>query len=161
MRPELGDRLGDDRIAGERVDRRVEADVDRDPVVNGSVIGKGAPGFKSPHGDRRRLALRRAIRGDPLGGETGGEPFERRAHLVEVANAGRHRPARRKAALALLDHQTLTLKELKRMADRLARDAEALGELFLGQPFARRQRAVGDRIDQPQMNLIDQVLEAS
>ena len=43
------------------------------------------------------------------------------------------------------------------MADRLARDAQAVGKLLLGEPLARRKRALGNRIDQPEMDLLDQI----
>jgi hypothetical protein len=50
---------------------------------------------------------------------------------------------------------------LQRVADRLARHAQHLGDAFLGEPLPRRQRAVDDRRQQPVVHLVDQGWDTS
>jgi hypothetical protein len=57
----------------------------------------------------------------------------------------------------MLDNESLPLQELKRVTHRLARDAQPIRNLFLGQPLARSQYAFGDSVDQPTVNLLDEV----
>jgi len=51
----------------------------------------------------------------------------------------------------------VTMEEMQRVADRLARDAELFGELVLPDAMPRRQAEIDDALHKPLINLIDQV----
>jgi hypothetical protein len=51
------------------------------------------------------------------------------------------------------------VQQVQRVRDRLARYAELFRKLVLPDPMPRRQRAVGDRLQDPGIDLIDQVRE--
>ena len=148
--------LADRGIAGEHVDRRVEGDVLLDPFADVSVLPRARPSARrccrastSDEPGRARL--------NSLGGEAGGEPVERAADLIEVAHAARLDRRDRQSPLADFDRQALPLQQLECMAHRLARHRKPFGHFLLRQPFARRQRAVGDGIHQSEVDLLDQV----
>jgi hypothetical protein len=48
---------------------------------------------------------------------------------------------------------------MQRVGNRLARHAELLGEFVLPDAMSRRQRTIGDRLQDPGVDLIDQVRE--
>ena len=112
-------------------------------------------------GLQRRLELRAPGRVGP--GAPGREPRRQRvdgaAHLVELADARRIEPGDLKAAAAAFGDQPLPVQQMQRMGDRLARYAELLGQLVLPDAMPRRQRAVDDRLEDPGIDLVDQVGE--
>ena len=120
------------------------------------VLGEGAPGGESG-AERLDLARGRFAGGDALGRKPRRQPVEGGADAIEIADAARFHRRHLDPALAAVDHQALAAEQLQRMADRLARDRKALGDVLLRQPLAGRQRAVGDRVDQPGVDLLDQV----
>ena len=75
-----------------------------------------------------------------LGGEAGGEALELGAHHVELAELVVVE-ARDDEAAAVAGEDGLGLQPLQRLADRGARDAEALGELGFDQPVAGAELA--------------------
>ena len=119
MGPTLGDRLGDREVPGQPVDALVEGDVALDPVMDRRI---GRQGLARGQALSQPVDLRR--RGlsshDALGGEAGCQPVDGGAQLIEVAHAAGLDRRHRQATPAVLDHQTLPLQQLERMAHRLA-----------------------------------------
>ena len=54
-------------------------------------------------------------------------------------------------------NQPLPVQQMQRVADRLARDAELFGELVLPDAVPRRQGAIDDAVENPRIDLVDQV----
>ena len=77
--------------------------------------------------------------------------------MVEIADAVGLDGCHGEAAFTLLDDKTLPLEELKGVAHRLTRNRQPFSQLILRQPLAGGEGAVGNRIDHPQMHLLDQV----
>ena len=84
-------------------------------------------------------------------------PSRAAADLVEIPHLGWLDRRHRQSSLADLDGQPLPLEQLQGVADRLARNRKPLGDLLLRESLARGKRAIGDGVDQPQMDLLDQV----
>ncbi len=59
-------------------------------------------------------------------------------------------------AFAMLDQQAAPFQHLQRVAHRLARNTEHRRDALLRQPLSGLQRAIGDRIQQEIVHLIDQ-----
>ena len=95
----------------------------------------------------------------PSGGEPRGQRVDGAAHFVELADALRIEPGDFKAAAAAFGDQPLPVQQMQRVRHRLARDAELLRQLVLPDAVPRRQRAVDDRLEDPGIDLIDQVGE--
>jgi len=49
------------------------------------------------------------------------------------------------------------MQQMQRMRHRLARDAELFGKLVLADAMAGRQRAVGDRLENPRVDLVAEI----
>ncbi len=155
MRPLVPHRLVDGGIAGQAMDRGMERHVGRHELADlGGIV-------------QREPIGQRLVRGAPLlgpdhsglhapRGQAGGHPVERLAHLVEIAHPLRLHRRHHQPALAVLDQQAAALQDLQRVADRLPRHAQHLGNAFLGEPLLRRQRPVDDRGQQPVVHLVDQ-----
>ena len=155
MRPLRRDHFLDRGVAGEAVDRAVKIDVERNQPRQRGVLADG------PAGLQRRFQ-RRAPGGVGLHA-SGGEPRRQRvdgaADLVELADAGRIEFGDLEATAAALGDQALPVQQMQRMGDRLARYAKLLGQLVLGDAQARRQRPIDDRLQDPGIDLVDQVGE--
>ena len=139
----------------EPIDRAVKIDVERDQPRQRRIPADGPPGLQ------RRLQLRApgSVGLDPPGGKPRRQRVDRAAHLVELADARRIELGDLKAAAAALGDEALPVQQMQRVGNRLARHAELLGELVLPDAMSRRQRAVGDRLEDPRIDLIDQVGE--
>ena len=68
-------------------------------------------------------------------------------------------PGDLKAAAAAFGDEALPVQQMQRVGNRLARHAELFGQLVLPDAMSRRQRAVGDRLEDPGIDLVDQVGE--
>ena len=64
-----------------------------------------------------------------------------------------------KAAAAAFGDESLPVQQMQRVGHRLARNAELFRQLVLPDAMPRRQRAVGDRLEDPGIDLVDQVGE--
>ena len=155
MRPLVPHRLVDGGIAGQAVNDGMERHVGRHEhtdvggIVQGEAVGQRLV--------RRALLVGADQSGlHALRGQAGSHPVESLAHLVEIAHAlGLHR-RHHQSALAVLDQQPAAFQDLQGVADRLARDAQHLGDALLGQPLAGRERPVDDRGQQAVVHLVDQ-----
>ena len=114
-----------------------------------------------PAGLQRRFQRRAPGRVglDPSGGKPRRQRVDGAADLVELADTRRIELGDLKAAAAALGHQALPVQQMQRVGNRLARYAKLLGELVLGDALPRRQRAVDDRLEDPGIDLVDQVGE--
>jgi hypothetical protein len=63
------------------------------------------------------------------------------------------------SAPAAFGDETLPMQQMQRVRHRLARHAELVGELVLPDALARLQRAIGDRLQDARIDLVDQVRE--
>ena len=81
-----------------------------------------------------------------LRGEARRQPLEFGAHDVELAELVVVEARHHQAAAVTGEHR-LRLEPLQRLADRGARDAEALGELGFDQPVAGPEDPVVDRVE--------------
>ena len=115
----------------------------------------GAPGAQ------RRLELRasRRVGLDPPGGEPCGQRVDGAAHLVELADPRRVELGDLKTPAAAFGDQPLPVQQMQRVGHRLARDAELFGQLVLPDAMPGRQRTVDDRLEDPRIDLVDQVRE--
>ena len=155
MRPLRRDHFLDRGIAREPIDRAVKIDVERDQPRQRRVLADGSSGLQ------RGLELRasRSIGLGPSGREPRRQRVDGAAHLVELADALRIEPGDFKAAAAAFGDESLPVQQMQRMGHRLARDAELFRQLVLPDAMSRRQRTVGDRLEDPGIDLIDQVGE--
>ena len=64
-----------------------------------------------------------------------------------------------KAAAAAFGDEPLPVQQMQRMGHRLARYAELFRQLVLPDAMPGRQRTVGDRLEDPGIDLVDQVGE--
>src|SRR4029078_6787506 len=81
------------------------------------------------------------------------------AHLVELADACGVELGDLKTAPAALGDEALPGQQMQRVRHRLARDAELVSELVLPDALAGLKGAVGDRLEDPGIDLVDQVRE--
>ena len=153
MRPLRRDHFLDHGIAGEAVDRAVKVDVERNQPRQRRFPVDRAPGAQ------RRLKLRApgCVGLDPCRRELGRERVDRAAHFIELADTFRIELDDFKAATAALGDQALPVQQMQRMGNRLARHPEFFGEFVLPNAMPWRQRAVGDRLQNTRVDLIDQV----
>jgi len=79
------------------------------------------------------------------------------AYLVELGGCGRIELGDFEAAPAAFGDEPLPVQQMQRMRHRLARDTELVGELVLPDALAGLKRAVGDRLQDPCIDLVDQV----
>ena len=149
------DHLLDRGITRQRIDRAMEINVAGDQLGERRLAGDGAPG------DQRRLEPCAAARVGP--GAHGGQPGCQRVNgatdFVELADALGIEPDHFKAAAAAFGDEALPVQQMQRMRYRLARHAKPGGELVLADALAGRQRAVDDRLENPRVNLVDQIGE--
>ena len=133
----------------------MKIDVERDQPRQRRVLADGPPGLQ------RRLQRRPPGRVglDPRGREPRRQRVDGAADLVELADTRRIELGDLEAAAAALGHQALPVQQMQRMGNRLARHAKLLGELVLADALPRRQRAVDDRLEDPRIDLVDQVGE--
>ena len=110
---------------------------------------------------QRGLELRasRCVGPDSSGGEPCCQRVDGAAHLVELADALRIEPGDFKAAAAAFGDEPLPVQQMQRMGHRLARDAELFRQLVLPDAMPGRQRTVDDRLEDPGIDLVDQVGE--
>ena len=155
VRPLRRDHLLDRGIAREAIDRAVKIDVERDQPRQRRVS------VDDPSGLQRRLELRasRSIGLGPSGRELCCQRVDGAAHLVELADALRVEPGDFKAAAAAFGDEPLPVQQMQRMRHRLARYAELFRQLVLPDAMPGRQRTVGDRLEDPGIDLVDQVGE--
>ena len=154
MRPLFGDRLGDRRITGKVMQRRVKRHIRVDEIADGRV-DEVDPIDEAPfHGGG--IVRRRCATPEPRRSQFSGQTIECRADLVKGTDAGAVDRGDGNATLSLLDEKSATLEHLQGVAHRLAGDAEHQREFFLGQPAAGFQRTVDDGGQQPVVHLIDQ-----
>src|SRR4051794_39627125 len=77
-----------------------------------------------------------------LRSKTGGEGIQRCPDLIKIHDPVGIEWRHGQAAFATFRQQTLVLEELKRMTDRLPRNAEPFGQFLLTYPAAWNQTAV-------------------
>ena len=133
----------------------MKGNISLDEGQDRSVRSKGEPRRER---QLRRPSLNRVddALGNPLGGKPGCQRVQRRSDLVELANvSGIYRADGQSASTVFLD-EFLLLEQLQGMTDRLARHAEHPAELFLADALAGRERAIGNRLDQPLIRAVDQ-----
>jgi hypothetical protein len=143
-------RLGtarDQRVAGRFVDGVVKGDVGFDHGLDvATARGTSAGLYELGVEDRA-----------PARGETGGERVERGADLVDLGDPLRLERRHQQAPAGRVVHQAVLLQQPQRLQHRLARDRQPRRDRFLGQPFARRERAVVDRVQQCPIDPVDQI----
>ena len=88
-----------------------------------------------------------------FGGQPGGEPFERAAHLDRIVDLGLGERACGIAAAGDRLEQPFVLQSCQRRTDRRARDAEPIDDGELGDALARRQLAVENHLAQTEQRL--------
>ena len=89
-----------------------------------------------------RLALRNPLAHQTRGCEFDGERFDRRANLIDRPKQLGIQRGDRETSATGLNQKPLPLQNQKRGVHGLPRNIQALGNLFLGQPFARTKRSV-------------------
>ena len=155
MRPLRGDDLTDRGIVGQAVDRVVEVHVQGDQPRQRRGLVDRTPGAQ------RRLEVRApgsiGLAPDTSGCELGGQRVDGAAHLIELADAQGIELRYLKALASAFGDQPLAVQQMQRVTDRLARDAELFRKLALADAVPRRQREVGDAIEDPGIDLIDQI----
>ncbi len=91
-----------------------------------------------PRAARRPVSIRRgSSTAWRRGGELRGERVERAAHFVDVRDPARVERRDEDAAAGRIEHEAVLLQQAQRLQHRLARDREALGEVFLRDARAR------------------------
>ena len=153
MRPLRRDHFLDRGIAGQPVDRAVKIDVERDQPRQRRFPVDAAPGAQR----RLQIRARGRVGLDAPGGELCRQRIDGAAHLIELANPHRIELRHLKTLAAAFGDQALPVQQMQRVADRLARDAELFGELVLPDAVSWRQRAVDDAVEDPRIDLVDQV----
>src|SRR6187431_2328917 len=155
MRPLWRYHFLDRGIGREAIDRAVKIDVERDQPRKRRVLADG------PAGLQRGLELRTSRNIGP--GTSSRKPCGQRvdgaAYLVELADTLRVEPGDFKAAAATFGDQPQPVQQMQRMGYRLPRDSELFGQLVLPDAMAGRQRTVGDPLEDPGIDLVDQVGE--
>src|SRR5262249_39416845 len=142
-------------IAGETVDRAVEVNIEGDQPRQGRLAVDRAPGVQ-------RMFELRASGGvglDALCGKLCRQRIDRAAYLIELADALWIELGHLKTGATALGDQALPMEQVQRVRDRLARYAEPFRKLVLADALAWQQRAVGDRLEYPGIDLVDQVRE--
>src|SRR5437868_3766302 len=114
-------------------------------------------GMTAPQLRRLKLRAPGCVGLDPCRRELGRERVDRAAHFIELADTFRIELDDFKAATAALGDQALPVQQMQRMGNRLARHPEFFGEFVLPNAMPWRQRAVGDRLQNTRVDLIDQV----
>ena len=96
--------------------------------------------------------------GDLLRRKPSGEAIDHFAHLIKLHDAeGIERHDAQPLAAGFLD-QALALQQMQGVADRLAGDAQHVGQFGLADPLAGQQRAVRNRLQHLLIGAIDQAL---
>ena len=125
MRPQRRGHFGDRGIAGRRVQRAMEVGIGTHQIGDGRRAVERGTRLDL----RRQLPQQRRWRctgGDTLGGKTGGESVDCDADLIELLHSlGIDRHDAQALSADVLD-QTLALQQMQRVADRLARNAQAV-----------------------------------
>ncbi len=155
VRPLRRDHFLDRRIAGEPIDRAVEIQVERDqPGQRCSLVDRAS-------GVQRRLQIRApgSIDLAASGRQPGRQRIDGAAHLVELADPQRIELRDFKTLAAAFGDQALAMQQMQGVADRLPGDSEFFRKLVLPDAMSRRQCAVGDGLENPRIDLIDQVGE--
>src|SRR5262249_32388408 len=86
-----------------------------------------------------------------------GEPIERAAHFIELADALGIELGDFKAAAAAFGEQALPVQQMQRVRHRLARHAELVRKLVLGDALSGKQGAIDDGLENPRKNLFGQI----
>ena len=105
---------------------------------------------------RLQISTHGGVLAGPLGRQTRGQTVEGGPDLVVVTHQGQVERGDAQAPLANLLHQAIGFQERHGLLDRLARHAEALGQLLLHQMGARRQHAFTDVVKDRAIDLIGQ-----
>src|SRR5258708_34924973 len=90
-------------------------------------------------------------------GELRRERVDCAAHFVKLADALGMELRDFKALAAAFGDQALPMQQMQRMGNRLARHAELFRKLVLPDALSRRQAAIDDGLENPRIDLIDQV----
>ena len=86
-------------------------------------------------------------------------PPGHRIRQNELADPLGVEPGNLEAAAAALGDEALPVQQMQRVGHRLARYAELFCQLVLPDAMPGRQRAIGDRLEDPDIDLLDQVGE--
>ena len=93
------------------------------------------------------------------GRQPGRQRIDGAAYLIELADPQGIELRDFKTLAAAFGDQALAMQQMQRVADRLPGDAEFFRKLVLPDAVPRRQCAVGDGLENPRIDLIDQVGE--
>ena len=157
MRPLLRDRLDDRVVARQAMHVRNET---RRPRRSGRLIASALGDSHAARDDRMSffdVARRRQARPARALQRVRPQVLRARRAPDRARAASSHRAAQRRGrACRASSTRPRRRSTCKRVADRLARDAEPQRDLFLGETLPRRQCSVRDRVHEAIVHLIDQ-----
>ena len=113
-----------------------------------SCAAGGAPALL----DQRRIERRAACRG-----QARGQRVDRAAHFVDLGDLVGVERGDDDAAAGRVVHQAVLLQQAQRLQHRLPRHRQLLGDLFLRQPRAGRERSLTYRVEQGAIDALDEI----
>src|ERR1700677_3254838 len=110
---------------------------------------------------QRRVQIRApgSIGLDAPGRQPGRQRIDGAAHFIELSDPQGIELRDFKTLAAAFGDQALAMQQMQGVADRLPGYSEFFGKLVLPDTMSRRQCAVGDGLENPRIDLIDQVGE--
>ena len=111
-----------------------------------------------PRAARRPASISAGSSAAPaFGRQARGQRVDRAAHFVDLGDLVRVERGDDDAAAGRVVHQAVLLQQAQRLQHRLARDRQLLGDLFLRQPGAGRERSLTYRIEQRAVDALDEI----